>query len=241
VHTRSAYAAVLLTNVASFLVAAAVLIRVPPVAPQITPHGRPKLVALRDRPYLAFVALDGLLTSTFNELVTIGLPLWLVARTHAPLWLIPAALVVNTAGCVLLQVRAARGVDGVPAGARIARRGAATVGLACAVFGLTAGLPSWVVGLLVLVAALIHVIGELWLSTGSWAIVFGLAPDWAQGQYQGTYFAGRQVGDMLSPPLITACVLGLHSAGWFVLAAVFVLGGFAYRPVTLRGRLVNVA
>jgi MFS transporter len=231
-HTPSAYAAVLVTNAASFLGAAVVLTRVTAVPPRVTPAGQPRLIALRDRGFLAFAVLDGLLSSTFNELIPLGLPLWLAARTHAPLWLISAAMVVNTAGCVLLQVRASRGVDGVVAGGRVSLRGALLIAVACAVFGVTAGLPSWAVGSLVGVAAVIHVVGELWMSTGTWAVVFGLSPEWAHGQYQGTYFAGRQVGDMLSPPLITGCVLGLHGAGWFVLGAVFAAGGRAYRPLT---------
>jgi dipeptide/tripeptide permease len=80
----------------------------------------------------------------------------------------------------------------------------------------------------------IHVLGELRMSTGSWAILYGLAPEAAQGQYQGTYFAGRQIGDTVAPPLITACVLGLHTAGWFLLALLFLLGGLLYRPLIDR-------
>jgi MFS family permease len=233
-HSHQAYAGVLLANAASFVIAAAILTRARPVPPKPRPAEGPRLVALRDRPFLAFATLDGLLTSIFNELIAIGLPLWLAARTHAPLWLISVALVINTAGCVLLQVRATRNVDGAAAGARASRHGAAVIALACAVFGLTAGLPSPVVGLLVVVAAVIHVLGELRMSTGSWAILYGLAPENAQGQYQGTYFAGRQIGDTVAPPLITACVLGLHTAGWFLLALVFLLGGLLYRPLIDR-------
>jgi MFS transporter len=233
-HSHSAYAGVLLANAASFLIAAAILTRARPVPPQARPAQGPRLIALRDRPFLAFAALDGLLTSTFNDLIPIGLPLWLAARTQAPLWLISLALVINTAGCVLLQIRATRGIDGTVAGAGASRRGAAVIALACAVFGLTAGLPSLVVGALVVAAAVIHVLGELQMSTGSWAILYGLAPETAQGQYQGTYFAGRQIGDTVAPPLITACVLGLHTAGWFVLAALFLLGGLLYRPLIRR-------
>lgn len=235
-HNHRAYAAVLLANSASFLIAAAILTRARTVPPQPRAADGPRLVALRDRRFLAFAALDGLLTSTFNDLIAIGLPLWLAARTHAPLWLISVALVINTAGCVLLQVRTTRGVEGVAAGARFSRRGAAVIALACVVFGLTAGLPSPVVGLLVVLAAIVHVLGELFMSTGSWAIVFGLAPETSQGQYQGTYFAGRQVGDIVSPPLITICVLGLQVAGWFVLSVLFVLGGLLYRPIVDRVR-----
>jgi MFS family permease len=231
IHTHWAYGVVLLVNAFSFVIAAAVVTRVTAVPPQAKPESGPRLVALRDRPFLAFVVLDGVLTSTFNDLIVIGLPLWLAARTHAPLWLISAALVVNTAGCVLLQVRAARGIEGLAAGSRIARRGSSIIAAACVVFAWTAGMPSWVVGGLVLVAAVVHVIGELWMSTGSWAIVFGLSPESAHGQYQGTYFAGRQIGDMLSPPLITFCVLGLHTLGWYVLGALFLLGGLLYRPL----------
>lgn len=233
-HSHRAYAGVLLLNAVSFLVAAVILVRAQPVRPQARPAEGPRLIALRDRPFLAFAALDGLLTSTFNELIAIGLPLWLAARTHAPLWLISVALVINTAGCVLLQVRATRGIDGAAAGAGASRQGAAVIAVACAVLGLTAGLPSLVVGLLVVVAAVVHVLGELRMSTGSWAILFGLAPETAQGQYQGTYFAGRQIGDTVAPPLITACVLGLHTAGWFLLAALFLAGGSLYGPLIRR-------
>jgi MFS transporter len=233
-HSASAYAGVLLANAASFLIAAVILTRAHRVPPQARPAQGPRLIALRDRPFLAFAALDGVLTSTFNELIAIGLPLWLAARTHAPLWLLSVALIINTAGCVFLQVRATRGVDGALAGARASRHGAAVIALACAVFGLTAGLPSLVVGLLVVVAAAIHVLGELRMSTGSWAILFGLAPETAQGQYQGTYFAGRQIGDTVAPPLITACVLGLHTVGWFLLAVLFLVGGLLYQPLIRR-------
>ncbi|GAA2676138.1 MFS transporter [Actinoplanes palleronii] len=232
VHHDLAYVVVLLVNAATFLVAAALLTRAPAVAPQVTPAGGPRLVALRDRPFLAFAALDGLLSSTYNDLLAIGLPLWLATGAHAPLWLISVALVINTAGCVLLQVRMTRGVHDLAAAGRSALRGSVVIALACAVFAATAGRSPWTAGALIVVAAVIHVLGELWLSTGSWGIVFALAPPWAQGQYQGTYFAGRGLGDMVAPPLITACVLGLHAGGWLVLALFFALGGLLYRPLT---------
>ncbi|GIE91366.1 MFS transporter [Actinoplanes regularis] len=232
IKTDSGYVVILLVNAASFLVAAALLTRAPAVPPQVTPAGGPRLVALRDRPFLAFAALDGLLSSTYNDLLGIGLPLWLATGAHAPLWLISVALVINTVGCVLLQVRMSRGVHGLAAARRSALRGAVVVALACAVFAATAGRSPWAAGTLIGVAAVVHVLGEVWLSTGSWGIVFELAPTWAQGQYQGTYFAGRGIGDMIAPPLVTACVLGLHSGGWLLLGALFVLGGLLYIPVT---------
>ncbi|BCY13098.1 MFS transporter [Actinoplanes sp. L3-i22] len=232
IHTPSAYVVIPLLDAVTFLLAAALLTRVPPVAPQVTPAGGPRLVALRDRPFLAFAALDGLLSSTYNDLFSIGLPLWLATGAHAPLWLISVALVLNTAGCVLLQVRMAGGIDGLPAARRVALRGTTVIALSCGILAATAGRPPWVAGALITVAAVVHVLGELWLSTGSWGIIFELAPPWAHGQYQGTYFAGRGLGDMIAPPLVTACVLGLHAGGWLVLGGLFALGGLLYSPVT---------
>lgn len=232
IHTHVAYVVILLINAGTFLVAAALLTRAPSVPPQTTPAGGPRLVALRDRPFLAFAALDGLMSSTYNDLFGIGLPLWLATGAHAPLWLISVALVINTVGCVLLQVRMARGVQTLPAARRVAVRGTTVIALSCGILALTADRSPWLAGALIATAAVVHVLGELWLSTGSWGIVFELAPPWAQGQYQGTYFAGRGLGDMIAPPLVTACVLGLHAGGWLVLAALFAAGGLLYIPIT---------
>src|SRR3954451_3994181 len=74
VHTAGAYTWILVLNCGSFLIAAAVTTRVPEVARQPAPGRGPRLIALRDRPFLAFATLDGLLTSTFNDLISIGLP-----------------------------------------------------------------------------------------------------------------------------------------------------------------------
>jgi hypothetical protein len=190
-------------------------------------------VALRDRAFLVYALVDGLLASTYNDLLGVALPLWLAARTDAPLWLVSAALAVNTAGCVLLQVRAARGGDGPASGARLGRRGAMLVGFACVLFGLAGDRRVWLVGAMVLAAALAHVLGELLLSTGTWSVVFGLAPDWAQGQYQGAYFTGRQLGDMVAPPLLTGAVVSVGMLGWIGLGALFAVAGLAY-PAMVR-------
>ncbi|BCJ40997.1 MFS transporter [Actinoplanes ianthinogenes] len=232
IQGHAGYVVILLANALTFLAAALLLTRAPQVPPQVTPAGGPRLVALRDRAFLSFAALDGLLTSTYNDLLGLGLPLWLATRAHAPLWLISVALVINTAGCVLLQVRMAGGVSGLAAARRSALRGSLVVALSCAVIAAGSDRSPLLAGTLIGLAAVIHVLGEVWLSTGSWGIVFELAPPWAQGQYQGAYFAGRGLGDMVAPPLVTACVLGLHGYGWLLLGLLFAGGGLLYGPVT---------
>jgi hypothetical protein len=122
-------------------------------------------------------------------------------------------------------VWASRGTHTATDAIPVTRRGALVVAASCVLFGLTADRSSWVVGALVLAAATVHVVGELWLSSATFAVVFDLAPDWAHGQYQAAYQAGRQVGNMAAPPLLTALVIGLGVPGWIGLAAIFAAAG----------------
>jgi predicted MFS family arabinose efflux permease len=222
---RSGYLAVLLFNAATGVVAALILGRATRVRPATRSANSPALVALRDRPFLAFALVDGLVGALFNDLLSLALPLWLVASTHASPTLVSAALLVNTAGCVTLQVWAARGTHTAREAIAVTRRGAFFVAGACVLFAATADRPAWLVAVLVLAAAVVHVLGELWLSSATFAVIFDLAPDWAQGQYQGAYQTGRQIGNMAAPPVLTALVIGLGAPGWLGLTAIFVTAG----------------
>jgi MFS family permease len=190
---------------------------------------------LADRAGPKGVYIGALLAALYNELLTIALPVWLLSREGAPLWLVSVALVINTTACVLLQVRASRGIDSPVAGSRASRKGALIVGIACVLFGLAGLLPPAAMIASVMIAAVIHVLGELLLSSATWAVVYDLAPDWAHGQYQGTYVTGRQIGNMVAPPLLTALVLGLGGGGWVVVGAIFAVAAAAYPPVVRWG------
>ncbi|GAB3332113.1 hypothetical protein GCM10027452_05350 [Micromonospora halotolerans] len=221
-----------------------VITRVRPAAPvPARPDDQPRLIALRDRSFFSFALVDGPVASLYNEMLSFALPLWLALRAHTLLWLGSAALVINTVGCVLFQVRATRGADGPADGARVGRRGALVVAGSCVLLGLTAALPVWLNCVVVLTAAAVHVLGELFLSTGTWAVIFGLAPEWAQGQYQGVYLTGRQIGNMVTPPLLTALVISRGGPGWLAVAAIFVVAGLAYPRLVgwgIRTRAVAV-
>lgn len=223
--SRGGYVGVLLLNAVTFLSAALIVSRADRVAPTIRPGRGPRIVALRDKPFVAFAVVDGLVAALYNQLLSLALPLWLVAYTDGPVTLVSAALLVNTVGCVTLQVWASRGTHTAADAATVTRRGALVVGASCVLFGLTAGGSPWLVAVLVLVAATVHVLGELWLSSATFAVVFDLAPDWAQGQYQGVHQTGRQIGNMAAPPLLTALVIGAGVPGWIGLAAVFAAAG----------------
>ena len=233
VDTRTAYLSLIVADAATYLLAAAVLSRLAPIAPAPGGASGPRLIALRDRPFLAFVVLDGLLATNFG-LLEVALPIWIAVRTDAPRWMISVVFAVNTVTVVLFQVRAARGTDTLAGAARASRRAGFGLLLACLIFSLTAGTSLALTVLLLVVAALVQVTAEMWYSAGGWAISFGLAPDHAHGQYQGTYAMGHQFGQMVAPAAVTALTLGWGTPGWLVLGAAFAVVGCLVPPVVRR-------
>ena len=228
--TRGAYVTLILLDAATYVLAAAVLLRLPPVPPMPAPAHGPRLIALRDRPFLAFTVLDGLMSMHFS-LINIALPLWIAGHTTAPNWLISACLLVNTVVVILFQVRASRGTEDLTGAGRAARRAGVLLAVACALFAAGGGVPVAVAVPLLLAGALVHVVGELWHAAAGWGISFGLAPAHAHGQYQGAYGMGMQLGSMVAPVVVTTLAIGWGVPGWLVLGVVFMLLGALVPPV----------
>ncbi|WP_345135934.1 MFS transporter [Dactylosporangium darangshiense] len=238
VDTRPAYLALLFGDAVTYLVAAALLSRLDRVPRAARRDDGPRLIALRDRPFLAFVALDGLLSTHFG-IFEVALPLWIAHRTDAPRWLIAVLFLTNTTAVVLLQVRASRGTDEPRGGARAARRAGLALFAACALYALSGPAHHAVTIALLVAGALTHVGAELWHAASGWGISYGLAPPDAHGQYQGAYAIGMQLGQMLAPVVATTLAVGWGGPGWIVLGAAFALAGAAMPPVVnwaLRNR-----
>ncbi|MFD6662194.1 MFS transporter [Micromonospora chalcea] len=228
--TRGAYVTLILLDAATYVLAAAVLLRLPPVPPVPAPAHGPRLIALRDRPFLAFTVLDGLMSMHFS-LINIALPLWIAGHTTAPTWLISVCLLVNTVVVILFQVRASRGTEDLTGAGRASRRAGVLLAVACALFAAGGGVPVAVAVPLLLTGALVHVVGELWHAAAGWGISFGLAPAHAHGQYQGAYGMGMQLGSMVAPVVVTTLAIGWGVPGWLVLGAVFLVLGALVPPV----------
>ncbi|GAA3273917.1 hypothetical protein Sros01_79900 [Streptomyces roseochromogenus] len=64
---------------------------------------------------------------------------------------------------------------------------------------LAAYTPVWAAAGLVLAAIYVHSPAEVWESSAGFALGFGLAPDHAQGQYQGVLGRGFGAGQALAP------------------------------------------
>lgn len=231
IDTEPAYLTVFALDAVSLAVSALVLLRLPAVAPSAPgDHREPALAVLRDRPY-ALVATLNMVLQLHIPLITLAIPLWIVARTNAPGWTVSLLLVLNTLSVVLFQVRVASRVTDLASASRFMRFAGVTLLAACAVFALSgSGAPAWfAVGALVLAAAL-QAGAEMMQASGAWEISFGLAPEGRHGQYQGFFGSGFTVARMLGPLLVTSVVLGWGAAGWLFLGALFVAAGVATGP-----------
>ncbi|WP_078861258.1 MFS transporter [Streptomyces sp. NRRL F-2747] len=200
VGTHSAYQLMVVGNALAFAASALIVLRLRPVAPEPAAEG-PRWIALRDRPYLALTVLDGIMAIQFKVL-TVAVPLWLIAATEAPHWLISGTMLLNTVVVVTCQMRAGRSIDTPAAGALAYRRSGFAFLLACVLISLTQGIPGWAAASLLLAGVAVHTIGELWHAAAGFEISFALAPREATGQYLGVFGLGAGLAEAAGPALI---------------------------------------
>jgi MFS family permease len=228
--TRAAYVALMLGDAATFLLAGAFVARLAHVPPVPAPEAGPRLVALRDRGYVAVTALNGVLSFQFIVL-TLALPLWLADHTGAPRWLVSPLLLCNTLLVVTLQVRASRGSETVRGAALAMRRAGWALAASCVLYAVAGGRGALAAGLLLAAAVVVHTAGELWQAAGGFGLSYELAADHAQGQYQGVFALGMNGARAFAPVILTTLCLGAGAPGWLALGIVFAAAGVATPPV----------
>ena len=162
-------------------------------------------------------------------LQNVAIPLWVVQETKAPRWWVAVIMLVNTVAVILFQVRASKGSGDVRAGAKMFARGGYFVAAACLLYAISSGVSAIFACVLLVIAMLVHVAGELVGSAGSWSIGFGLADEKHQGQYQGVFSLGWGLGGAFGPTLVTALAIGMGKIGWVILAFIFLSTGLSMR------------
>jgi MFS family permease len=229
VDTRAAYDLLILGDAVTFVGAAALLLRLPHVAPQ--PHAAegPQLIVLRDRPYLIVTLLLSIMTLHFS-LLEVGIPLWVSGHTDAPKTVVAVIFVLNCVLVALLSVPAARGTETIGGAARAGVRASVLLALSCVLFATAAGPGATVAAIVLVVAGVVEVFGEIVQAASGWGLSFGLAPDHAQGQYQGATSTGFALSQMLGPALM-ALVTSAGTIGWLTLGAVFLVTAAVTVPV----------
>ncbi|MEV7533034.1 MFS transporter [Streptomyces hydrogenans] len=224
--TRGAYVTLILGNAASFALCSVLLLLLPryPVLP--APPRQRRWLVFADRPFLTFTALYGAMGLQY-PVVSLLLPIWISEHTETPNWTVAALFGVNSAFCVLTQTRIGSRVETPYDGGRAFRVAGLLFLVSCPMMALAAYAPVWAATGLVLGAIFVHSLAEVWESSACFALGFGLAPDHAQGQYQGVLGLGFNAGQALAPAILTTVVLGLGAAGWLLLALFFATLGAA--------------
>ncbi|MEU8591973.1 MFS transporter [Streptomyces sp. NPDC048664] len=249
IGTVTAYRALILADVLSFVLAAALVRRTR------EPEGHGLIVARhddgaaneppdssspwRDRGYMLFVLLD-IPMNLDDSVLAVGLPLWLVHHTDAPHSVVPAFLVLNTVLVVVLQLRVSAWIEG-PRGA-LAAVGwyGVTLAACCLVLAVVTGGGSWSASLAMLAAALLVTLAELLRSVSSWELAVSLAPPRARASYLGVAGMSQSVQKSLGPLLLTGAVMTAGPAGWLALGAAVTGLGLVQRRAGLR-RLAALA
>jgi MFS family permease len=229
--TRTAYLTLIYVDAFSFVATAFLVMRLPHVRPlpRVIGDG-PQLVAVRDRPYLAIVAMNSLLC-IHNGLLEIAVPLWIVRHTAAPRIMVAAIFVLNTAMCVVFQIRASRGIDDIASSGKALRRCGVLFLVSYSLYAAAAGRSPTVAVVILVVAELFHVTGELYQAAGSWGYGYLLAPELLQGQYQGLFSMSYAVSGMLAPVIAATVVIGLGWPGWLVIGVVLAVVGIVMGPL----------
>jgi MFS family permease len=230
VDTRAAYLAVIVGNAISFIVSAGIVARLPGYPPIPAPAGGSRLPVLRNLPYMTITVLNLVMTFQYG-VIAIALPLWVVQETQAPRATVAAVFLISAALVALLQIRVGQGVEDVAGAARMMRRAGVVFLLSCSAFALTGELSALWATLALLAITALHTVGELWHAAAVFELSYQLAPDHAQGEYQGVFALGVGASDALAPALITFLCLVQAPQGWFALGALLALTGLLVPPV----------
>ncbi len=230
VDTRLAYQILVLLNAISFLACALVCLRLPHYPPLPRPKQERRWLALTDRPFVAYTALNGVMTLQYVVL-SLPLPIWIASHTSAPRWTVAAVMLINTFLCVFLQVRVGSKVDTVAKGGAAMRNAGLIFLASCVLMALLADVPGWLAALLLVVAVVVHTTGELWHASASFTLGFDLAPAHAQAQYQGLQGMGFGAGLAIAPIVLASLCIGLGQPGWVLLGGIFAVAGLVSVPV----------
>ena len=230
VNTRTAYASLIVGMAALSLLTALLSFRLPRT---VAGHGGKNRATGRvryDYPYMA-VSFASSMTLIGNTVLTIGLPLWVVAHTGIPRPLAAWMILANTVIVILLQLKFSSLGSTVAAARRIQRWSFIVLAIACCTAAATYGRGGALGALLLFVTVALLTLGELWGETANWSFRYGFAPAAAQGAYSGMFLLSGSAPSVLAPVLVTFLTGTFVPGGWFVLALIFLVCTAANSPV----------
>ncbi|ANP53484.1 MFS family permease [Streptomyces griseochromogenes] len=232
-----AFRSVVLGDAASFVIAAVVLARLRLAAHVPAPPSEggvlKALAGVRDLPYLGLAGLNSVLILHMT-LLSVGIPLWVVSGTDAPVGVVAVLTTVNTLMAVTLQVPLSRRAED-EAGARRCLVGAGVaLAVCCAALAAAGTVGRWPAVALLVVAMAGMTFGEMLQSAGAWELSYRHAPGERRAEYLSVFNLGFSVQEIAGPVLFTGVVIALGGWGWLALGALFCLAAALVRPVAGR-------
>ncbi len=225
--TPLAYRSVFSLGGLIYVCAAIGYFRLPIVPPADLSDKRASIAVFADTPYVALTALNTIIL-LYIPLLNMVLPLWIITHTSAPVWTASALYAVNTICVTALQVRIARTVESGEQARRSIRMATLLLSAACLIFAAMAAPSSpLLVVMIAVIGTVLHALSEMLHMAGAWELSFRLAPANKHGQYQGFFNMSSATAEMLGPILLTALLVEWGTPGWFVLAGLFPIAGFA--------------
>lgn len=234
--THRAYQLVVVGNAASYLVSAALLLRLPayPPTPRASTGAAPHRGGpLRDGRFLVVSGASAVL-ALHQTVLTLVVPLWAVTVVKAPPPVVSAVLLTNTLLTVLLAVRLSRGADAAVPAAATMRRAGLVLGTAMLLYAATVALPTTAAVALLLVATAVYTAGDLWHAAAGAGLAYDLAPPDAVGAYQGADGMLAGLARAVAPAVLTLVVLDGGRAGWLAVAGLFAVAGLITPTLTRR-------
>jgi MFS family permease len=198
------------------------------------------VLVLRDRPFLVLILLNGLLALCYGMLSS-GVPLWLAHHTDVHPAVISVLHGINAVTIVLFQNRVTRAGQTVRSAGRLGLWSGVLLAVSCVLFATSyEGGGAGVLAVLV-VAAFVHVVGELYFTASGIGISVGLTREGAHGEYQGAFNTGANASIMFAPGIMTVLLVDWNVVGWFVLGVVFLVAGAGTMLVAGREERVRAA
>ena len=233
INTPFAYKFMIALNSVTFFLAAVAYLRVPNVKPSLSNREKFDWAILKDYRYISAMLLSGVMSMHFI-LQNIAIPVWVVKETNAPRWWVSVIMFVNTIAVVLFQVRMSKGAANAEIGAKQFKKAGFYIAAACLFYGAAKGLNPYAASAVLIIAMLIHVVGELLASTGSWSIAFEMANQDRQGAYQGLWRMGFGGMNVIGPSLVIFFAIGLGQIGWVIMAFIFIITGLLMNQVIAK-------
>ncbi|MEI5097678.1 MFS transporter [Streptomyces sp. PmtG] len=233
IDTRAAYVTMILIDTGTFLIAAAILTRLPDFAPtrgaaaddEDAAEKTPRWLALRDRTYLSLTAASSVASLQYFVLIQ-ALPVWIVLRTDAPRWMAAIVLFLGAVIVAATQVPATRSITGPASAARLLALSGPLFLVAWILMAVAAGPAAWIAVALLLVGIVVHSLAEVWQAAGTFELSFALAKPEAQGQYQGVMGLGHGLSEAVAPIVVIAMCVNWGKPGWIVLGLIVAVAGF---------------